>query len=104
MNEVIARPCAGISTRSGVRHLIAALAALAAIGTVQAAQKDPALLGTKLTPLGGEVAASADGVIPAWTPPGPQGGGWTYGQVRGQSWKFKNDKPLFSIDSNNVSQ
>ena len=104
MNEVIERPCAGISTRSGVRHLIVALAAMAAIGTVQAAQKDPALLGTKLTPLGGEVAASADGVIPAWTPPGPQGGGWTYGQVRGQSWKFKNDKPLFSIDSNNVSQ
>ncbi|WP_237881918.1 DUF1329 domain-containing protein [Pseudomonas sp. PGPR40] len=104
MNEVIARPCAGISTRSGVRHLMVALAALAAIGTVQAAQKDPALLGTNLTPLGGEVAASADGVIPAWTPPGPQGGSWSYGQVRGQSWKFKNDKPLFSIDSGNVSQ
>lgn len=104
MNEVIERPCAGISTRSGVRHLIVALAAMAAIGTVQAAQKDPALLGTKLTPLGGEVAASADGVIPAWTSPGPQGSGWSYGQVRGQSWKFKNDKPLFSIDSNNVSQ
>lgn len=104
MNEVIERPCANISNRSGVRHLIVALAISTAIGTVQAAEKDPALLGTTLTPLGGEVAASADGVIPAWTPPGPQDNGWSYGQVRGQHWKFKGDKPLYSIDANNVAQ
>ncbi|MNF30949.1 hypothetical protein D3C85_545990 [compost metagenome] len=104
MNEVIERPEVGISTRRGVRHLLVAIAASTAMCSVQAAEKDPALLGTKLTPLGGEVAASADGVIPAWTPPGQQDVGWSYGQVRGQHWKFKDDKPLFSIDANNVSQ
>ncbi|MCO8312939.1 DUF1329 domain-containing protein [Pseudomonas mandelii] len=104
MKEVFERPSAGISNRSGARHLIVALAVLTAIGAVQAAQKDPALLGTKLTPLGGEVAASSDGAIPAWTPPGKQDEGWSHGQVRGEHWKFKNDKPLFSINSGNVSQ
>jgi hypothetical protein len=104
MNEVIERPEVGISTRRGVRHLLVAIAASTAICSVQAAEKDPALLGTKLTPLGGEVAASADGVIPAWTPPGQQDVGWSYGQIRGQHWKFKDDKPQFSIDANNVSQ
>ncbi|WP_172152416.1 DUF1329 domain-containing protein [Pseudomonas tumuqii] len=104
MNEVIERSLLGISTFSGARHLVVALAASAAICTVQAAEQDPALLGTELTPLGGEVAASTDGAIPAWTPPGPQGGDWTYGEVRGQHWKFKDDKPLYSIDASNVSQ
>ncbi|WP_256592457.1 DUF1329 domain-containing protein, partial [Pseudomonas sp. FW507-12TSA] len=28
----------------------------------------------------------------------------SYGQVRGEQWKFKGDKPLYSIDSNNVAQ
>ncbi|MHB9798718.1 DUF1329 domain-containing protein [Pseudomonas sp. MT3] len=104
MNEVIERPEVGISTCRGVRHLLVAIAASTAICSAQAAEKDPALLGAKLTPLGGEVAASADGVIPAWTSPGQQDVGWSYGQVRGQHWKFKGDKPLYSIDAKNVAQ
>lgn len=104
MKKMTERPGVGISTRGGVRYLIVAVAASAAFSTVQAAEKDPALLGAKLTPLGGEVAANADGTIPAWTPPGPQGEGWAYGQVRGQHWKFKDDKPLYSITASNVSQ
>lgn len=86
------------------RSLALALAALAACGAVQAAQNDASQLGTKLTPLGAEVAASADGVIPAWATPGKQDTGWNYGQVRGQSWKFKDDKPLYSITAANVAQ
>ncbi|SDI45864.1 MULTISPECIES: DUF1329 domain-containing protein [Pseudomonas] len=104
MKEVIERPSAGESSGNGIRNLIAAVVASAAICSVHAAEKDAALLGTKLTPLGGEVAANADGSIPAWTPPGPQGGDWSYGQVRGQHWKFKGDKPLYSITASNVSQ
>lgn len=104
MNEVIECSRLGISTFSGARHLVVALAASAAICAVQAAEQDPALLGTKLTPLGAEAAASADGAIPAWAAPGPQGGNWSYGEVRGQHWKFKDDKPLYSIDASNVSQ
>lgn len=104
MKEVIERPEVGVVNCRGVRHLLVAVVASTAMGSVQAAKQDPALLGTALTPLGGEVAASADGVIPAWTQPGPQGGDWTYGEVRGQHWKFKDDKPLYSIDASNVSQ
>ncbi|HCF9805923.1 DUF1329 domain-containing protein [Pseudomonas aeruginosa] len=104
MSDVFERAFSGAPSGGGIRYLIVALAASAAIGSAQAAGGDAAALGTKLTPLGGEVAASADGTIPAWVAPGPQGGNWTYGQSRGQSWKFKGDKPLYSITSANVSQ
>ncbi|WP_350404873.1 DUF1329 domain-containing protein [Pseudomonas sp. W17] len=104
MKDVIEYPGAGISIGGGTRQLILALAVSAVMCSAQAADKDPASLGSKLTPLGGEVAASADGVIPAWTAPGPQAVGWSHGQPRGQHWKFKGDKPLFSIDSGNVAK
>lgn len=86
------------------RSLLVAMAISTAISSVQAAEKEAARLGTTLTPTGGEAAASADGVIPAWTPPGQQDVGWSYGQVRGQHWKYKDDKPLYSIDAHNVEQ
>ncbi|WP_416311340.1 DUF1329 domain-containing protein [Pseudomonas sp. W03] len=104
MKEMIERPEVGTSTCRGVRNLFVAVVASTAICSVQAAEKDPSLLGSKLTPLGAEVAASSDGVIPGWAPPGQQDVGWSYGQVRGQHWKFKGDKPLYSIDAKNVSQ
>lgn len=104
MNDVIAHPGRDRFPRGGARHLLVALLVSTALGSAQAAENDPALLGTKLTPMGGDKQASADGAIPVWSPPGPQGDGWSYGQVRGQSWKFKADKPLFSIDSSNASQ
>ena len=104
MKDVIKRSGVGIPTLSEVRQLIVALAASTAFCMAHAAESDASRLGTKLTPLGGEASASADGVIPAWAPPGQQNTGWSYGQVRGQHWKFKNDKPLFSIDSSNASQ
>ncbi|MFZ6047071.1 DUF1329 domain-containing protein [Pseudomonas sp. CR3202] len=104
MKDVIERSDIGNSAAGGVRQLMVALAVSAAICSAQAAERDASRLGTTLTPLGGEVAASADGTIPAWAPPGPQDNGWSYGQVRGQHWKFKDDKPLYSIDANNVAQ
>ena len=30
--------------------------------------------------------------------------GWAYGKVRGEYWKYKNEKPLFSIDATNVDK
>ncbi|WP_409265214.1 DUF1329 domain-containing protein [Pseudomonas sp. KCJK8521] len=93
-----------MSARCIFRHLLVTLAVSTAMCSVQAAPQGAGELGSKLTPLGGEVAASSSGDIPAWTAPGPQGGGWSYGQVRGDHWKFKDDKPLYSIDSNSVTQ
>ncbi|MGQ7957113.1 DUF1329 domain-containing protein [Pseudomonas sp. SP16.1] len=61
------------------------------------------LLGTELTPLGAELAANADGSIPAWT------GGLAEdaGQVDGGGFlsdPFAAEKPLFVITAANVEQ
>ncbi|HBQ8682531.1 TPA: hypothetical protein L9A61_005634, partial [Klebsiella pneumoniae] len=82
------------------QQLFMTLAVSTVLCSVQAAPQGPEALGSKLTPLGGEIAASASGDIPAWTQPGQQDEGWSYGQVRGEHWKFKGDKPLYSIDAN----
>ncbi|MBI8318525.1 DUF1329 domain-containing protein [Pseudomonas aeruginosa] len=79
------------------QQLFMTLAVSTVLCSVQAAPQGPEALGSKLTPLGGEIAASASGDIPAWTQPGQQDEGWSYGQVRGEHWKFKGDKPLYSI-------
>jgi hypothetical protein len=104
MKDVIQHLYGGHACCAVARPLVVALAALAVFGSAQAAGTDAGQLGGKLTPLGGEVAANADGSIPAWVVPGKQDSGWSYGQVRGQHWKFKDDKPLFSIDAGNVAQ
>lgn len=104
MKDVTERLECEVSARRVIRQLLVSIAASTVIFSVQAASLEPEALGSKLTPLGGEIAASTDGEIPAWTPPGQQGAGWSYGQVRGEYWKFKGDKPLYSIDSNNVAQ
>jgi hypothetical protein len=59
-------------------------------------------LGKDLTAIGAERAASADGGVPAW-----EGGeaplpGWSWGKVRWQYSRYKDEKPLFSIDASNV--
>lgn len=104
MREVTTRLRGEISTRHIFRQVLVTVVALTAVYSVQAATQGAEALGSKLTPLGGEVAANSSGEIPAWTAPGPQGASWSYGQVRGEQWKFKGDKPLYSIDSNNLAQ
>ncbi|MDU9393937.1 DUF1329 domain-containing protein [Pseudomonas sp. zfem002] len=104
MKHVIQRLDVGLASVGAIRPLVVAFATLLACGATQAAQSDAAQLGSKLTPLGGEVAAGGNGAIPAWVEPGKQDSGWSYGEVRGQHWKFKDDKPLFSITAANVAQ
>ena len=65
---------------------------------------DAARLGKELSPAGAEIAASADGVIPAWTTPGEQGPGWSYGRLRGDHWKHKGDQPHYTINAANVDK
>ncbi|PYC41646.1 DUF1329 domain-containing protein [Pseudomonas soli] len=93
-----------VSTRRMFRQLLITLAVSGAICSVQAASQGAQKLGSELTPLGGEVAANSSGDIPAWATPGPQGEGWSYGQMRAEHWKFRSDKPLYSIDASNVAQ
>jgi hypothetical protein len=76
-----------------------------ALGAACLAQaQDAGRLGKELTPAGGEVAANKDGTIPAWAGKEDQASGWSYGKVRGEHWKHKGDKPLFSIDGANVDK
>ena len=93
-------PNASNGTRALFSKAAIASLILAAMGTNPAV----AQLGPQLTPSGAEKAASADGVIPAWVPPGPQDVGWTYGKYRGDHWKYKDDKPLYTIDASNYEK
>lgn len=79
---------------------------LSAINISHAADsKDAAKLGSQLTPAGADISASADGSIPAWSAPGGQAvSGWAYGKLRKDYWKYKDDKPLFTIDASNVDK
>ncbi|POA49980.1 DUF1329 domain-containing protein, partial [Pseudomonas sp. FW507-12TSA] len=70
MREVTTRLRGEISTRHIFRQVLVTLAALTAVCSVQAATQGAEALGSKLTPLGGEVAANSSGEIPAWTAPG----------------------------------
>ena len=61
-------------------------------------------LGRDLTPTGGEVAGNKAGSIPAWEGDISPLPGWSQGKVRADYWKYSNEKPLFSIDANNVDK
>jgi hypothetical protein len=86
------------------RHLLLALAAMAAVGSSLAQSRDAARLGKDLTPAGGEQAASKDGSIPAYTGAEPPEAGWAWGKLRGEFWKHKGEKPLYSVDASNVDK
>ena len=81
---------------------LAAALALATAGVPAAAQSADELA-RSLTPLGGERAASKDGTIPAWAPEA-QFSGWSWGKLRVEGWKYKADKPLYSVDAGNVDK
>lgn len=57
-----------------------------------------------LTPVGAERAASKDQLVPAFTGRETPEAGWAYGKNRGDFWKHKNEKPLYSIDASNVDK
>ena len=61
-------------------------------------------LGKELTPFGAEKAGNADGTIPAFEGNEPPLPGWEFGKVRKEYWKYKDEKPLFSIDASNVDK
>ncbi|KWF82581.1 hypothetical protein WL94_24890 [Burkholderia cepacia] len=74
----------------------AAIAASLAIGMAVAADT--------LTPEGGERAASKGGAVPAYIGAQSPDTGWQYGKFRGDFWKHRNEKPLYSIDAANVDK
>lgn len=62
-------------------------------------------LGKDLTLVGAEKAGSADGVIPAYQASETAvPTGWEWGKTRSEYWKYKDEKPLFTIDASNVDK
>ncbi|WP_130908032.1 MULTISPECIES: DUF1329 domain-containing protein [unclassified Pseudomonas] len=86
-----------------MRMQLCVLALACTVGLAQAKGTDSAALGKTLTPMGSEMAANADGSIPAWT----GGLGANAGIVDskgGYSDPYAAEKPLFTITAKNVSQ
>jgi len=81
-----------------------AIAAAAAAVLHLAAAQDITRLGKDLTPSGAEAGANKEGSIPRWNGHESAETGWTYGKSRGDAWKYKGEKPLFSIDATNVDK
>lgn len=86
-----------------MKRLPLALALLAACGLAQAKQNDASLMGSKLTPMGSEMAGNADGSIPAW------GGGikadaGVVSAAGGYADPFAAEQPLYTVTKDNVAQ
>lgn len=80
-----------------------AIAACIAAVSISVHAQDAGRLGQDLTFVGAEKAGNADGSIPAWE--GQSGGsGWSYGKNRADHFKYKSDKPLYTIDAGNADK
>lgn len=84
--------------------VVVAMQATQAVGQSAAPARDAQRLGKDLTATGAEVAASADGRIPAYAPADAMLPGWAPGKPRADFFKHRADKPLYSIDAANADQ
>lgn len=75
----------------------AVIASMAAVSTLTIAQD------ASMTPSGAEKAGNKEGTIPAWEG-APPVNGWVYGKSRLDAFKYKEDKPQFTIDAANVEK
>ncbi|MCK8667761.1 DUF1329 domain-containing protein [Pseudomonas azerbaijanoccidens] len=86
-----------------MRMQLCVLALACTVGLAQAKGTDSAALGKTLTPMGSEMAANADGTIPAWTG-GLAANAGTVDSKGGYSDPYAAEKPLFTITAKNVAQ
>ena len=86
----------------GARRLAAIVACLCA-GVHLATAADLAQL-DKLTPSGATKEGNSDASIPAWEGAVAALPGYEWGKLRRDHWKYKDDKPLFSIDASSVDK
>ena len=84
--------------------LLAALAMVAAAAPAQAQSGDASQLGHALTYAGAQAAGNSDGSIPAYEGVVPPAGGWNFGQFRGDFWKYKGERPQFTITAANAQK
>jgi len=86
-----------------MRMQLCVLALACAASLAQAKDSNPAALGKTLTPMGSEMAANADGSIPAWTG-GLASNAGTVDAKGGYSDPYASEKPLFTITAQNLAQ
>lgn len=82
---------------------LAAATLLAAAAWPVMAQNAAKLGTAEFTPAGADPSSSASG-IPAWVAPDAALPGWSYGKKRLDFFKYKGDKPLYTIDASNVDK
>lgn len=86
-----------------MRMQLCVLALACTVGLAQAKGTDSAALGKTLTPMGSEMAANADGSIPAWTG-GLASNAGSVDSKGSYSDPYAAEKPLFTITAQNVTQ
>ena len=86
-----------------MRMQLCVLALACSVGLAQAKGTDSAALGKNLTPMGSEMAANADGSIPAWSG-GLASNAGTVDSKGGYSDPYAAEKPLFTITAQNLEQ
>jgi hypothetical protein len=97
-------------TGFGILPMLCGAAVLLAAGTAhaKATAEEAAKLGSTLTPIGAEKAASKDGTIPEWTggmkEPGAMFGSYKAGSGEYYPDPFPQDKPLFTVTHENFKQ
>jgi hypothetical protein len=93
-----------MNTMPSSRLVLAALISACLAGlSAQANAADANKLGSELSPTGADKSAGKDG-LPAWSGTEAPVGAWAFGKKRGDFWKYKNEKPSFSIDAANVDK
>ncbi|MFJ7314644.1 DUF1329 domain-containing protein [Pseudomonas sp. NPDC098747] len=86
-----------------MRMQMCVLALACSVGLAQAKGNDPTPLGKTLTPMGSEMAANADGSVPAWSGGLPSTAG-TVDSKGSYSDPYAADKPLFTVTAQNLAQ
>lgn len=88
---------------SSMKKLPLALALFATCCLAQAKQSDASLMGSKLTPMGSEMAGNADGSIPAWNGPMAESAG-SVAANGDYADPYASEQPLYIITKQNVDQ
>ncbi len=86
------------------KRIVLTATVLACFGTAVAQSSDASHLGKELTGVGADPKANKDGSIPAFTPSDASLPGWAPGKRRADYFKYKGEKPLYSIDAGNVEK
>jgi hypothetical protein len=96
------RQARGIERRTMMKQ--SSIRAVSVIAAAICLMTGTAVMAEDLTPVGAERSASKDGLVPAFGGREATPAGWEWGKVRGDFWKYKNEKPLYTIDASNVDK